>query len=107
MVDIVSAQTTVDDETRAHEIARGAVQARLAAGVHVDARMTSFYWWKDVLRHEREYRISFTTTADRAAALREWVHAQHPYEVPQWMVLPVADASADYLAWVVEETTVR
>lgn len=104
MTSIVIAQTTVDDETRAHEIARGAVEARLAAGVHVDARMTAFYWWKDAVQHEREYRLSFKTTTDRVAELAAWIHANHPYEVPQWIVLPTSDASEEYLAWAVRET---
>ncbi|MGW5348467.1 divalent cation tolerance protein CutA, partial [Streptomyces sp. NPDC004050] len=51
---IVIVQTTEDDESRAYELARGAVEARLAAGAHVDARMTAFYWWKGEVQHERE-----------------------------------------------------
>ncbi|MFD3698083.1 divalent-cation tolerance protein CutA [Streptomyces sp. NPDC058646] len=101
---IVIAQTTSDDEDRAYALARGAVEARLAAGAHVDARMTAFYWWKEKVQHEREYRISFKTTASRVAELEAWVHANHTYEVPQWIVLPTAGTSAEYLAWAVKET---
>ncbi|MEV7562008.1 divalent-cation tolerance protein CutA [Streptomyces sp. NPDC048331] len=105
MASIVIAQTTVDDESKAYEIARAAVEARLAAGAHIDARMTTFYWWKDAVQHEREYRISFKTTAEKAAELQAWVHERHPYEVPQWIVLPAGGATEEYLAWVVKETT--
>ncbi|MGP3685573.1 divalent cation tolerance protein CutA [Streptomyces sp. IBSNAI002] len=35
--DIVIAQTTIDSEHRAAELARGAVEARLAACAHIDA----------------------------------------------------------------------
>ncbi|MFG2989693.1 divalent-cation tolerance protein CutA [Streptomyces sp. NPDC048257] len=104
MASIVIAQTTVDDEAKAYEIARAAVEARLAAGVHIDARMTSFYWWKDAVQHEREYRLSFKTTAEKVAELGAWIHERHPYEVPQWIVLPATAASEEYLAWVVKET---
>ncbi|MEU9106373.1 divalent-cation tolerance protein CutA [Streptomyces xanthophaeus] len=107
MTNIVIAQTTVDDEGKAYEIARAAVEARLAAGVDVDARMTSFYWWKDAVQHEREYRLTFKTTTERVAALEAWVHGQHPYEVPQWIVLPTVGTSQEYLAWAVKETTPR
>ncbi len=107
MVGIVIAQTTVDDEAKAYEIARAAVEARLTAGVHIDARMTSFYWWKDAVQHEREYRLSFQTTTERVAVLKEWVHEHHPYEVPQWIVLPAAGVSEEYLTWAVKETTAR
>ncbi|MEU2396268.1 divalent-cation tolerance protein CutA [Streptomyces sp. NPDC007369] len=101
---IVIVQTTVDDESKAYGLARGAVEARLSAGAHVDARMTAFYWWKGEVQHEREYRISFKTTEDRVEQLRQWVHADHPYEVPQWIVLPTAGASEAYLAWAQAET---
>ncbi|GGY96446.1 divalent-cation tolerance protein CutA [Streptomyces avidinii] len=107
MASIVIVQTTVDDEDKAYEMARAAVEARLAAGVHVDARMTSFYWWKDAVQHEREYRLSFKTTAEKVAELQTWVHERHPYEVPQWIVLPTTAASEEYLAWVVKETRTR
>ncbi|MFF5491780.1 divalent-cation tolerance protein CutA [Streptomyces virginiae] len=105
MASIVIAQTTVDDETKAYEIARAAVEARLAAGAHIDARMTTFYWWKDAVQHEREYRISFKTTAEKVTELQAWVHERHPYEVPQWIVLPTVGTSQEYLAWVEKETT--
>ncbi|MER7827724.1 MULTISPECIES: divalent-cation tolerance protein CutA [unclassified Streptomyces] len=105
MASIVIAQTTVDDETKAYDIARAAVEARLSAGAHIDARMTTFYWWKDAVQHEREYRISFKTTAEKVAELQAWVHERHPYEVPQWIVLPAVGTTEEYLAWAVKETT--
>lgn len=104
---IVIAQTTVDDEEKAYALARGAVEARLTAGVHVDARMTAFYWWKGEVQHEREYRLSFKTTQDRVEALAAWVHEHHSYEVPQWIVLPTAGASEEYLTWAQTETRER
>ncbi|MFE5561921.1 divalent cation tolerance protein CutA [Streptomyces sp. NPDC056544] len=57
------------------------------------------------MAHEREYRLSFKTTAEKVDELRAWVHAQHPHEVPQWIVLPTVGSSEEYLAWVVKETT--
>ncbi|WP_405943235.1 divalent-cation tolerance protein CutA [Streptomyces sp. NBC_00207] len=104
---IVIAQTTEDDEERAYALARGAVEARLTAGAHVDARMTAFYWWKGEVQHTREYRISFKTTQDRVEALRAWVHENHGYDVPQWIVLPTVAASEEYLAWAQAETRAR
>ncbi|KOU70419.1 divalent cation tolerance protein CutA [Streptomyces sp. IGB124] len=104
---MVIAQTSVTDEAKAYEIAQGAVEARLAAAADVEARMTLFHWSKDALRHERGYRVSFTTTTERAADLEAWVHGRHPYDVPQWIVLPAAGTSDAYLAWAVQETTPR
>ncbi|MEU3405360.1 divalent cation tolerance protein CutA [Streptomyces sp. NPDC006670] len=40
-------------------------------------------------------------------ALQEWVHANHSYEVPQWIVLPTVGASEPYLAWAQTQTRQR
>ncbi|WP_327419025.1 divalent-cation tolerance protein CutA [Streptomyces sp. NBC_01233] len=105
MANIVIAQTTVNDEGKAYDIGRAAVEARLTAGVHIDARMTTFSWEKGAVQHERGYRLSFQTTTGKVAALKAWVHEQHPHDVPQWIVLPSVEASEEYLAWAVKETT--
>ncbi len=41
--DIVIAQTTSDNEDQARALARGAVESKLAADVHIDAPITAFY----------------------------------------------------------------
>ncbi|MFF4429413.1 divalent cation tolerance protein CutA [Streptomyces sp. NPDC001513] len=107
MAGIVIAQTTLDDEEKAYQMARSAVAARLAAGAHIDARMTTFSWRKDAIQHERQYRVSFQTTTEKVTALAAWVHKGHPSDVPQWIVLPTVGSSEEYLAWTVNETTAR
>ncbi|MDQ0578132.1 hypothetical protein QF030_000310 [Streptomyces rishiriensis] len=52
----------------------------------------------------RTWRISYMTTADRLPVLEAWLHEKHPYDVPQWITLPVTGGSEAYLSWVVEET---
>jgi periplasmic divalent cation tolerance protein len=103
--DIVIAQTTIDDEGKAEVLARGAVEARLAACAHIDAPFTAIYRWQGEVQTEREWRISYKTTRDRLPALADWVAAAHHYDVPEWIVLPVDGGSSAYLAWVAEETT--
>ncbi|MFD7707884.1 divalent-cation tolerance protein CutA [Streptomyces sp. NPDC059785] len=102
--DIVIAQTTVDDEERAQVLARGAVENRLAACAHIDAPFTAVYRWKGAVETAREWRVSYKTTLDRLPELEAWVTAEHPYDVPEWITLPVTGGSDAYLAWVVEET---
>ncbi|WP_374773677.1 divalent-cation tolerance protein CutA [Streptomyces sp. NBC_01310] len=102
--DIVIAQTTVDDEDRARELARGAVEARLAACAHIDAPLTAVYRWKGAVETATEWRISYKTTRDRLPSLAAWIHQQHPYDVPEWITLPAESASAAYGEWVAEET---
>ncbi|MEU8806278.1 divalent-cation tolerance protein CutA [Streptomyces violaceoruber] len=102
--EIVIAQTTSDDEEQAKTLARGAVESKLAAGVHIDAPIAAFYWWQGKVEAAQEWRISYMTSSDRLPALEAWLHARHPYDVPQWVTLPVTGGSEAYLSWVVDET---
>lgn len=101
----VIAQTTIDNEDQARALARGAVESKLAAGVHIDGSITAVYWWKNEVETAREWRISYMTTTDRLPQLEAWLSEKHPYDVPQWITLPVTGGSEAYLSWVVEETT--
>ncbi|MFJ6568927.1 divalent-cation tolerance protein CutA [Streptomyces sp. NPDC091292] len=103
--DIVIAQTTIDDEAQAEELARGAVERRLAACAHIDAPLTAVYRWKNDLVQDKEWRISYKTTRERLPALAEWVGEAHAYEVPEWIVIAVDGGSEAYLSWVAEEST--
>jgi periplasmic divalent cation tolerance protein len=96
--DIVIAQTTSDNEDQARALARDAVESKLTAGVHIDAPITAFYWWKGKVEAAQEWRISYMTSADRLPALEAWVHENHPYDVPQWVTLPVTGGSEAYLS---------
>ncbi|MGW1761166.1 divalent-cation tolerance protein CutA [Streptomyces mirabilis] len=84
-------------------LARGAVESKLAAGVHIDAPITAFCWWKGEVETAQEWRISYMTTKDRLPALEAWLHEKHPYDVPQWITPPVAGGSEAYLS--IEITT--
>ncbi|ATZ21954.1 Divalent-cation tolerance protein CutA [Streptomyces lavendulae subsp. lavendulae] len=103
--EIVIAQTTLGDEESAKKLAHGAVAARLAACAHIDAPLTAVYRWNENIETAAEWRVSFKTTKSRLAELAEWVGQEHSYDVPEWIVLTVADVSDAYLAWVVNETT--
>ncbi|MFB7464004.1 divalent-cation tolerance protein CutA [Streptomyces sp. NPDC056224] len=101
---IVIAQTAIDDELRAAEPARGAVELRLAACAHIDPPVTAVYRWQGSLESATEWRVSYKTTRERLPALAEGVGSAHAYDVPEWIVLPVTVGSAAYLARVAEQT---
>ena len=106
-MDVVLLYTTWPDAETASSCARAAVEARLAACVHVAAPMTSTYRWRGVVETADEVPALFKTTARRAAELRTLILTRHPYELPAITALPVdAEAShAPFLAWVAAETT--
>jgi periplasmic divalent cation tolerance protein len=92
------------DDARTDEVARALVDERLAACVNVHAPMTSFYRWKGAIDREPERQLVIKTTRDRVAAIETRLRALHPYELPEFLVLPVESGSDAYLRWVSEST---
>ena len=102
MTKTVLVLTTVADNERAEQIARTLVDEHLAACVNVHGPMTSFYRWKGAVERDAERQLVIKTTRDRLPALEARLKALHTYELPEFIVLPIDDGSADYLGWIVD-----
>ena len=102
MTNVVVILTTVPDSGRADELARALVDERLAACVNVHAPMTSTYRWKDAVEREPECQLVIKTTRDRIGAVEARLRQLHPYELPEFLVLPVEHGSDAYVRWVNE-----
>ena len=82
------------------KIARRVVKKRLAACVNVlRSPMNSYYTWKGKLEVAREYLLVMKTSSKRLAELEKEVRRLHSYEVPEFLSIPVAEGSKEYLAW--------
>jgi periplasmic divalent cation tolerance protein len=92
------------DDDRADALARTLVDERLASCVSVHAPMMSTYRWKGIIEHETERQLVIKTTRARIAAIETRLRALHPYELPEFLVVPVDAASDAYLEWVSSET---
>jgi periplasmic divalent cation tolerance protein len=96
--------TTTDSSKLAETLAKGAVEARLAASVQVDGPITSTYWWDGTVQTSEEWRVTFKTVADRYHALEAFIQARSSYDVPEILYIPVATGSKAYLEWLITET---
>ncbi|MFF0286289.1 divalent-cation tolerance protein CutA [Streptomyces sp. NPDC005262] len=96
--------TTTDSEEKAHALAQGAVEARLAACAQISAPVTSVYRWRNAIETTEEWQVLFKTVAGRYDELEEHLRAAHDYEIPEIIATPVARGSDRYLAWVTAET---
>ena len=103
MTDVVVVLTTVADNEQAGVLARQLIHERLAACVNLLASMTSFYRWQGTIAADAERQLVIKTTRDRVPALRARLRELHPYELPEFLVLAVADGGDDYLRWVADE----
>jgi len=95
--------TTVGSEEAAGRLGRSVVEAGLVACVQL-LPIRSLYRWHGELVDEKEVLLLLKTTPARAAALVDAVKAEHPYEVPEIVELPMAVGSPDYLRWMVDQT---
>jgi periplasmic divalent cation tolerance protein len=102
--DVVVVLTTVPADFDVEPLARGLLEARLAACVNVLPRMRSIYRWQGRVETAGEHLLIVKTRRDRVPDLEAALAAAHPYEVPEFLVLPVSGGSAAYLAWVAGES---
>jgi periplasmic divalent cation tolerance protein len=98
--EFVVALCTAPAGDQAAELARTLVGERLVACVNLVPGVRSIYAWKGELADEAEVLMVLKTRRDRVAALRERLPALHPYEVPELLVLEVADGLPAYLSWI-------
>src|SRR5262245_14299568 len=99
---LVLVLTTLPETHDAAAFARTLVEERLAACVNVLPAMTSCYRWDGRVQQDAERQLVIKTTRARVGSLHHRVAALHPYDVPEWLVIPIADASKPYAAWLRE-----
>jgi periplasmic divalent cation tolerance protein len=81
------------------QLARTLVNERLAACVNVLPPMPSTYRWEGNVEEVNEHQLIIKTAADRVEPLKRRINELHPYDVPELLVLPIADGSTTYLEW--------
>ena len=103
--DYVIVLTTIPADADAPAFGRTLVEERLAACVNLLPLMESVYRWEGRIEQESERQVVIKTARERVVALWERVREMHPYEVPEFVVLPIVDGNDAYLRWVGESTT--
>ena len=102
--EFVIAWTTLPPDADVPAFARTLVEERLAACVTVHAPVHSVYLWHGSIEEDDEQLLLIKTTARRVEALWERLRQLHPYDVPEFVVLPIVDGNAAYLNWIRQST---
>jgi periplasmic divalent cation tolerance protein len=97
--------TTLPADADAAAFARTLVAERLAACVNLLAPMESVYEWEGEMQRDTERQLIMKTVRARVDALWQRVRELHPYDVPEFVVLPIVDGSDVYLRWLRESTS--
>jgi periplasmic divalent cation tolerance protein len=94
--------TTLPVDADASTFARTLIGERLAACANVLAPMTSVYTWEGDVAEEQERQVVLKTSRERVPALSDRVRQLHPYDVPEFIVLPIVEGNDAYLRWIAE-----
>ncbi len=91
--------TTVGSGFDARSLAEQLVEERLAACVDIVPQLYSVYRWQGRVEHDEEQLLLIKTAADRLDALQEKLLSVHPYEAPEFVVLPIEELRGPYAQW--------
>ena len=103
MHEFVQVVSTTARRDEAERIARGLVEARLAACVQVSGPVRSVYRWKEAVEEGDEWIVAAKTRRDLFEPVEKAIRGLHPYEVPEILLLPILAGSRAYLEWLDEQ----
>jgi periplasmic divalent cation tolerance protein len=95
---------TAPDLKTARVLARAVLQARLIACANLIPKIESHYWWRGKIESGTEVLLVLKTQKSKLAALEKLVLARHPYDTPEFIVLPLSAGNKKYLDWLAENT---
>lgn len=93
---------TAPDLKTARRLARAALSARLIACANLIPNVESHYWWRGKIESGAEVLLALKTRNANLAALEKLVLAKHPYDTPEFVVLPLAAGNQKYLTWLAD-----
>ena len=81
-------------------MAAAILKKRLAACVNIVDGLESHYWWQGELETARECLLLIKTTRVKERGVIRAVKAEHSYQVPEIIFVPVIQGERNYLEWI-------
>ncbi len=104
--DICEVVITAADADWLAQFTRRLVEDRLAACGQQVAAIRSIYRWDGAVQDDPEARVALHTRVALVDAIVARADAEHPYDVPCVLALPVVAANPAYAEWVLAQTSV-
>ncbi len=90
---------TAPDIRTARRLATGALKARLIACANLVPKVESHYWWQGRIERGAEVLMILKTTRPSLPKLEKLVLTNHPYDVPEFIILDPSGGNRRYLRW--------
>lgn len=97
---------TFPDRAAALALGRDLVEQGLAGCVNILPAMTSVYVWKGMTETAEEAVMIVKLAAEGSKRAIAHIVANHPYDTPAVLVVPVTGGSAAYLKWIGSSTRI-
>lgn len=101
---IIFIYVTCPDQASALKIAGRLLEGRLAACANILAPMTSLYEWDGEREQAMETPMIIKTREGHRELAREAILAEHPYDCPCIVELPVSGGHGPFLDWIRSQT---
>ncbi|CAN1340831.1 Protein CutA, chloroplastic [Linum perenne] len=95
---------TVPSREAGKKLANSIVKERLAACVNIVPGIESVYEWKGEIQTDSEELLIIKTRQSLLESLTEHVKANHEYDTPEVISLPITGGSTAYLEWLKKST---
>lgn len=83
----------------ARTLAKATLSAKLVACANIIPKIESHYWWRGKVESGTETLLVFKTQKNRLKPLEKLILAHHPYDTPEFIVLPLMGGNRHYLDW--------
>lgn len=95
--------TTTDTKENAELITRVLLEKKLVACVQSTTIQSAYHWQKKIV-HSEEIRLQIKTKRSLFETVQSEIKHMHAYDLPEIIMVPMADANPLYLQWIEEET---
>ncbi|GJN20449.1 hypothetical protein PR202_gb07828 [Eleusine coracana subsp. coracana] len=95
---------TVPNKEAGKKLAGSIISEKLAACVNILPGIESVYWWEGKVQSDAEELLIIKTRESLLDALTEHVKANHEYDVPEVIAVPIKGGNQKYLEWLKNST---
>lgn len=81
-------------------LAKAALKRRLIACANLIPQIESHYRWQQKMESSMEVLLILKTRRSSLPALEKLILAEHPYDTPEFLAMPLVAGTEKYLRWI-------